>query len=176
MRVSHPAATTWAGIFLGQFRFPGGPQILEQLGPWLQAGLADDPLQLGPQVGVRCPVRRMKYSALPPPRRRLVPARAAFRKHREPRDSFPSWCSVWAAHRGRRSPGVQSWINSLLRLIWATACSSYRVKSPAIHSRRQPVQSMVFASSSPSSSRTSNMEFRLVVRSNQSAVEEVRDR
>lgn len=39
-------------VFLCQVRFPAGPQILEQLGPGLQAGFADDPLQLRPQVGV----------------------------------------------------------------------------------------------------------------------------
>ncbi|MEX1096727.1 MAG: hypothetical protein WED34_11820, partial [Planctomycetales bacterium] len=39
-----------------QFRLPRRPQVLEQLGPRVQAGLGDDALQLRPQVRIRVPV------------------------------------------------------------------------------------------------------------------------
>jgi len=52
LTVADPVADHVHGVLLGQLRLSGGPEVLEQLGPGGQAGLADDPLQLRPQVGV----------------------------------------------------------------------------------------------------------------------------
>ena len=46
------------GEVFGEFRLPRATEVLEQLGPALQAGPLDDPKQLSPQVGIGVAVSR----------------------------------------------------------------------------------------------------------------------
>ncbi|MGD0461922.1 MAG: hypothetical protein ABSB74_05495 [Tepidisphaeraceae bacterium] len=54
--VADPLANDVQRIALGKLRLPAGAQIVKQLRPRLQSGLADDPVKLRPQVAVCLPV------------------------------------------------------------------------------------------------------------------------
>jgi len=50
--IADPAADDVCGKSLLQFRLTGGPQVVEEFRPGVQAGPLDDPQQLRPQIGV----------------------------------------------------------------------------------------------------------------------------
>ncbi|MEC7557813.1 MAG: hypothetical protein VYA32_11570 [Planctomycetota bacterium] len=52
LRVAAPLADDVHGEVFGAFRLPRAAEVLEQLGPTLQAGPPDDSKQLSPQVGI----------------------------------------------------------------------------------------------------------------------------
>ena len=50
--IAHPSGNDVDRMPLGQFRLAGCAQIVEQAGPWGQAGSGDDSLKLRPHIAV----------------------------------------------------------------------------------------------------------------------------